>query len=342
APAMKAVEDGPAGPVLLAGVVATGAGNGAAAGSAGGAAAGGGGGGEARTTGKGMAVGGGCPVADRAAVGDVVADNGAGLRRTAEPGVPAVVVDGPVAGPVVPGVAAEGVVDRPRCWCPPPGAAPPVPAGGLADEPGDWPRCDPWCDPTGVPVEVGVGPGAGLVAGVVVVVPAGAVVVDDAGAVVVVDDAAAVVVVVARAEVVVVGVVPRVVVVVGAVVVVDDALEASTGSVATPKPVIVVAATTSGNSAEWTRRRCVGMSSSFPRRGFAAVAPSAATSDGEGTSPDVPEAAGSGRCFRGRPYGRPDEAAVRSKEQEADRSGDTSGHLYLDSAKATSCRMKRR
>ena len=140
---MKAVEDGPAGPVLLAGVVATGAGNGAAAGSGGGAAGGGGGGGEARTTGKGMAAAGGCPVADRAAAGDVVADDGAGLRRTAEPGVPAAVVDGPLVGPAVPGPAAEGVVDRPWCRCPPPGAAPPVAAGGLADEPGDWPPCDP-------------------------------------------------------------------------------------------------------------------------------------------------------------------------------------------------------
>jgi hypothetical protein len=271
---MNAAGDVPAGPVLPAGVVATGTGTGAAAGSGAGAAGGGGGGGgEARTTGKGVAAGGGCPVTDRAAVGDVVADDGAGLWRTAEPGVPAVVVDGPVVAPVVPGGAAEGVADRPWCWCPPPGAAPPVPAGGLADEPGDWPRCDPWCDPTGVPVGAGVGPGAGPAAGVVVVVLAGAVVVVAAGAVVVVADRA-------------------VVVVVGALVVVDDVVEASAGSVATPKPVIVVAATTrSGNSVEWTRGRCVRTGFFLSPAGVRRRGAVAAASDGEGTSPDVPEAA---------------------------------------------------
>jgi hypothetical protein len=254
---MNAVEDEPAGPVLLTGVVATGADGGGAAGS-GGAAAAGGGGGEATTTGKGAAPVAACPVPDRAPAGDAAAgdaaggdaaDDGAG-RRPAGPEVPAAVVA--VAGPVVPDGAVVVVVDRPWCgWRPPPGAAPPVPAGGLADEPGVWPRCDPWC----VPVGLGAGPGAGAVAGVVVVVLAGAVVVVVAGAVVVV-------------------VAGAVVVVDDVLVVEDDLLAASAGWAPRPNPVMAVAATTSNrSSAEWTGGRCVRTSSSFPQLGFAAVAP---------------------------------------------------------------------
>ncbi|MDQ1517711.1 MAG: hypothetical protein QOE80_3541, partial [Actinomycetota bacterium] len=120
-----------------------------------------------------------------------------------------------------------------------------------------------------------------VLAGEVVVVAAGALVVVLAGAVVVVA-AGAVVVVADRA----------VVVVVGALVVVDDVVEASAGSVATPKPVIVVAATTrSGNSVEWTRGRCVRTGFFLSPAGVRRRGAVAAASDGEGTSPDVPEAA---------------------------------------------------